>query len=119
MKQCKEHDQSGRIQTSAQPQNQSPQRSNAMIVDHSIRPEPSISYLAERLISGESPVRVNLSAPRYDDRGINRSELQNQPEQRRMERSNEKHGPANDAPMTAFRLREIMFNSPKIATAQN
>jgi hypothetical protein len=46
----KKDDPSGRIQTSAPVQNQSAQRSNAMIVDHSIRSDHSISYLAEQLI---------------------------------------------------------------------
>jgi hypothetical protein len=46
----KEDGQSDPIQTSARPQKESSQLPNAIILDHSIRPDSSISYLAELLI---------------------------------------------------------------------
>jgi hypothetical protein len=44
-----ESGQGGWIQTSSPPQNQSLQLPNAMIVDQSIRHDPSISHLANRI----------------------------------------------------------------------
>jgi hypothetical protein len=78
-KRCQKDGQRGRIQTSTPPQHQSPQRTNPMTVGRSIRPDHSISYLAEQNNRGVSPIRINFNALQRESRGANRSYLRNQP----------------------------------------
>jgi hypothetical protein len=75
------------------PQKQSPQRPNALIVEHSIRPEPSSSYLAEQLIQGVSSAGMNFGMANCESNRTKRSCFQDQSKQWRLEWSDEKHGP--------------------------
>jgi hypothetical protein len=85
LKQCQEDNQGGQIQTSSPRQSQSPKPPNALIVGYSIRPEPSISYLAEHINGGVSRAQINLKAPRYRSHGENTSDLQHQSGKLRLE----------------------------------
>jgi hypothetical protein len=97
------------------PQKHSPQRPNAPTVEHSILADPSISYLAEQSIQGVSPAGMNFRMGRCESSNTNISCFQDQSGQWRLEWSDEKHSPANGAPMTAFRLRGAHYEKRPIS----